>query len=103
MRLNNIEKLNEATVFDLVAQLHVEPDLLVDLAVADAFGRIPPSDFPADLARERLGRAVQAMDDVSGRDLIEDGRDPNKIGGEKFGKLLRDRRIERMHTLAGEK
>jgi hypothetical protein len=42
------------------------------------------------------------MDDVTGRDLIEDGRDPNEIGGEKFGKLLRDRRIERMHTLAGQ-
>lgn len=102
MRLKNIEEINEATVFDLVAQLHVEPDLLVDLVAADSWGRIPGSVFPADLARERLGRAVQAMDDVTGRDLIEDGRDPNEIGGEKFGKLLRDRRIERMHALAGQ-
>lgn len=101
MRLNDIEQLNEATVFDLVAQLHVEPDLLVDLAVADARGREPQTYFPADLARERLDRAVQAMNDVSGRDLIEEGRDPQEIGGEKFGKLLRDRRIERMHALAG--
>jgi tRNA nucleotidyltransferase (CCA-adding enzyme) len=102
MRLQNIEEMNEATIFDLVAQLHVEPDLLVDLVAADSWGRIPGSVFPQDLARERLQRAVQAMDDVTGRDLIEDGRDPNEIGGEKFGKLLRDRRIERMHTLAGQ-
>ena len=102
MRLHSIEQMNEATIFDLVAQLHVEPDLLVDLAAADSWGRIPATGFPKELARERLNRAVQAMDDVSGRDLIEDGRDPSEIGGEKFGKLLRDRRIERMHELAGE-
>jgi len=102
MKLHNVENLNEATVFDLVAELHIEPDLLVDLGAADAFGRTPTGDFPEDLARKRLNRAVQAIEDVNGQDLIEAGRDPQEIGGETFGKLLRDKRIERMHKIAGD-
>jgi tRNA nucleotidyltransferase (CCA-adding enzyme) len=100
MRLHNIKEMNNATVFDLVAQLNVPVDLLVDLCVADAFGRVPPGDFPADLALRRMNLVHEAMNDVSGSDLIDEGRDPSEIGGEKFGKLLRDRRIERMHELS---
>lgn len=98
MRLKHVEDMNQKTLFDTFRAVH-NPDRLVDLMVADAKGRIPEGDFPAETLRDAFSRAERACENVTGQDLIDEGRDPDEIGGEKFGKLLRDRRISEMKRL----
>ncbi|AGM11539.1 tRNA nucleotidyltransferase [Halogranum tailed virus 1] len=98
MRLKHIEDMNEKTLFDTFTHVH-NPDRLVDLMIADARGRDPQGDFPAETLRDAFERAEQACENVTGQTLINAGKQPDEIGGEKFGKLLRDARISEMKRL----
>lgn len=102
MKLHSLSEMNASTVFDLVAETH-EPDRLIDLALADKEGRLPPQyDLSLEeLANRRFSAAKEAMREINGRTLMDRGRDPQELGGEKFGKMLRDARIAKMKQIEG--
>lgn len=101
MRLKNGDEMRDATLFDLYQETHND-DRLLDLMVADARGRRPQGDFNVDALRAAFRRAATACKEVTGQTLIDRGRSPEEMGGEKFGKHLRDARIARMKQLSAE-
>lgn len=98
MQLNNIENLRESTVINLVEEAH-DPARLVSLAQADARGRSPTGSFNAANAFRRFAKAEAAIERWSGQDLIDEGYDPEEMGGENFGNLLHQKRVELMRKL----
>lgn len=98
MPMNSINELRESTVIDLVQKVH-DPARLVSLAQADARGRRPQGEFDAATAFRRFANASAAIDRWSGDDLIEQGYNPDEMGGENFGNLLHQKRVELMRSL----
>lgn len=94
MRLKNVEEMRDATLFDTWKQVD-NRTRLSRLMVADARGREPAGEFAFNELMDAFQRAQDAVAEVSARDLMDDGHDPEE-DGEKFGQLLRQRRIEAM-------
>lgn len=97
-RMHDIEDLNESTVLDTLEQAD-DPARLVSLAIADKRGRQPSQEFDAALAFRRFSAAAQAREEWTGARLIDEGYSPDEMGGENFGNLLRQKRVERMREL----
>lgn len=100
-------RLQEPGALRLATVLHIHdesrfPSRLVDLMSADADGRRPKGEFPRDLLVERFTAAAKARRAISGQDLIDEGHDPDEMGGENFGDLLHQRRVEKMRELVGD-
>jgi len=101
MPMNDINELNEGTVLELVQDAY-DPARLVALAQADARGREPQGEFnPADAYR-RFAKAEAALEAWDGERLIGEGYDPDEMGGENFGNLLHQKRVELMRELEAE-
>jgi tRNA nucleotidyltransferase (CCA-adding enzyme) len=98
MRLKNVQDMKEKTLFDTFRNVR-NPNRLVALMQADARGRRPSGEFDSQMLVDAFDRAKQACKNVTGQDLIGAGKHPDEIGGEKFGKLLRDARISEMKRL----
>ena len=98
MPVNDIRKLRESTVIDLVQDAH-DCARLVSLAQADARGRRPQGEFDAAQAFRRFAYAEAAIERWDGKALIDEGYDPDEMGGENFGNLLRQRRVETMRKI----
>jgi tRNA nucleotidyltransferase (CCA-adding enzyme) len=102
MRFHDIEDLRESTVIEMAEELDIENvHRLIDLTIADSRGRIPSKDVRAGPMFARFFAAFEAIERWSGQDLIEDGYSPDEMGGEEFGNLLRQRRVERMRQTEG--
>lgn len=95
MRLQNIEEMRDSTVLSTWQNLRF-PDRMIDLLEADARGRIPEGDFDRELIESRFEQAQRAFNEVTGQDLIDEGYSPDEMGGEEFGNLVHQRRVERM-------
>lgn len=98
MPVADIEDLRESTVINLLNEVR-DPSRLVSLAAADALGRRPQGDFNQADAFRRFANASQAISEWHGGRLIEEGYDPDEMGGEQFGNLLHQKRVERMREL----
>jgi len=98
MRLNDSEDLRASTVIEMVQNAQ-DIDRLLDLTHADTQGRIPKGDFDRQKAQARIDAAQQAVDEWDGKRLIEAGHSPDEMGGEDFGNLLHQKRVERMREL----
>jgi tRNA nucleotidyltransferase (CCA-adding enzyme) len=98
MRLKNINELRTGTVLD--AWKHTKNRTrLARLMVADARGREPEGEFDHASLLTRFQRAQDAVAKVQAQDLMDDGHTPEEMGGEEFGNLLRQRRIEAMRSM----
>lgn len=98
MRFHDIEDLRESTIVEMVQNIDTM-DRLIDLAVADGRGRRPQSEVDTTVIRDRIDAARTACETWSGQDLIDEGYDPDGMGGEEFGSLLRQRRVETMREI----
>lgn len=100
MNMLRIEELNESTVIDMCERVSSENlDRLADLAIADSLGREPHREINLDAIDARINAAKTAIDEWTGQRLIEDGYSPSEMGGEEFGALLKQRRVEHMRDL----
>lgn len=98
MRFHEIESLRESTVVQMWLDMnHVSR--LIALASADGRGREPRRDVSREDITRRLSAAQKACDEWTGSRLIEEGHDPDEMGGENFGNLLHQKRVERMREL----
>lgn len=98
MRFHDVEGLRASTVVEMWQNMdHFHR--LWDLAVADSRGREPQREPPT--AFDRFDAARRAVDEWTGQRLIDEGYSPDDMGGEEFGALLRQRRVERMRELEG--
>jgi tRNA nucleotidyltransferase (CCA-adding enzyme) len=98
MRFHDVEDLRASTVVEMwqdMSHFH----RLWDLALADSLGREPKGDPPEGF--DRFHAARQAVDEWTGQRLIDEGYDPQEMGGENFGNLLHQKRVERMRELEG--
>jgi tRNA nucleotidyltransferase (CCA-adding enzyme) len=93
--MHDISDLRESTVLDIVQDAD-DPARLVSLAQADSLGREPARAFDAGAAFSRFAAATQSMEEWTGARLIENGYSPKEMGGEEFGNLLRQKRVELM-------
>jgi len=98
MMLNDVEDLRESTVIDVVQRAD-NLDRLVDLVKADAAGRIPSTEVDGEPIRRRFSLAQLACAEWTGQRLLDEGYDPEEMGGKEFGDLLRQRRVEYMREL----
>lgn len=98
MKLHDIEDLRDGTMIDLWEETRYMGRLF-DLAIADSLGRIPEGEICHGKLIRRLGAARKACDDVMGRDLIDDGYDPEEMGGKEFGNLLHQKRVEKFREI----
>jgi tRNA nucleotidyltransferase (CCA-adding enzyme) len=101
MQVSDFDKLRESTVIEMVQQTDNIPRLL-DLAAADAAGREPAGNFDKRAAAMRFGAAQNSIDEWTGQRLIEEGYDPDEMGGKEFGDLLRQKRVELMRDVEAE-
>jgi len=98
MRFHDVEDLRSSTVVDMWQEMR-NFHRLVSLAVADSRGREPAGEFNRELSTDRFDAARRACDEWTGQRLIEEGHDPDDMGGEQFGNLLHQKRVERMREL----
>lgn len=98
MTLLQMDDLRESTVIDLWENLRLR-DRMFDLMIADARGRTPPSDAPRWSFIVRMAAAKIACEEWTGSKLIEEGYRPEDMGGEEFGNLLRQKRVEEMRAI----
>jgi len=98
MPVNDINELRASTVINLLNEVR-DPSRLVTLAKADALGRRPRGSFDMADAFRRFAAGSQAISEWHGGRLIEEGHDPDEMGGENFGNLLHQKRVERMREL----
>lgn len=98
MRLHDVSNLRESTVIETLLEVN-DLDRMFDLMRADSRGREPSREWNRGVATLRFARAEIACNEVTGQDLIDDGFDPDEMGGEQFGDLLLQRRVERMREL----
>jgi len=98
MQVSDIDDLRESTVISLV-QDAADPARLVSLSQADTRGRIPSGEFDEARAFERFAAASQAIEEWHGQSLIDEGYSPEEMGGEAFGNLLNQKRVELMREL----
>jgi tRNA nucleotidyltransferase (CCA-adding enzyme) len=96
MDFQRLNELRESTVIELSQNID-NHHLLWSLAKADARGREPIGEEPDGFAR--IGDASMACAQWTGERLIEEGHDPDEMGGEEFGNLLRQKRVEHMREL----
>ncbi len=100
MRFHDIAELRSATIIEMWQQMdHFHR--LWDLAVADANGRKPQGKPPSQSDFRRFAAARSACAEWTGQRLIDEGYDPQELGGEEFGNLLKQKRVERMRELEG--
>lgn len=98
----DIEELRESTVLNMWERLSGdETSLLPMLCVADAKGREPQGNFDPFKADARFLNASRAYMEWDGERLIDEGYSPEEMGGEEFGNLLHQKRVERMRELEG--
>jgi tRNA nucleotidyltransferase (CCA-adding enzyme) len=100
MNMHKIERLNESTVIEMCESLsdeHIE--ILIDLAIADSKGRDSPRETKREPIVRRLDAARHACDEITGQQLIKEGYTPEAMGGDNFGSLLRQRRVELMREV----
>jgi len=98
MKLMDAMDLRESTVIDMFQRVD-SIERLIDLVHADNDGRRPSKEWNDSVARARFDAAKQACDEWTGQRLIENGYDPDEMGGEEFGNLLRQKRVERMREI----
>lgn len=98
MQMNDITELRESTVLDMVQNVDNLYRLIL-LAVADGRGREPQTEFDREMAERRLSAAQQADAEWTGQRLIDEGYDPDEMGGSEFGDLLRQKRVEQMREI----
>lgn len=96
MRFHDVDDLRASTVVEMWEQMD-EFHRLWDLALADSKGRIPEGDPPEGF--DRFAAARKAIDEWTGQRLIDEGYDPDEMGGENFGNLLHQKRVERMREI----
>jgi len=98
MRLHDIDDLRAATVINTFDQAN-NIDRLIDLTRADSLGRRPSTDVDTDPIESRFDAAEQALSEWTGQRLIDAGYSPDEMGGEEFGNLLHQKRVERMREI----
>jgi tRNA nucleotidyltransferase (CCA-adding enzyme) len=95
MRFHNIDELRASTVVKTWEEMNHFHRML-DLAIADSRGRIPSGGSPQGKILARFGAAKAAVEEWDGERLIEEGYDPDEMGGKEFGDLLHQKRVELM-------
>lgn len=102
MHFHNIKDLRESTIVEMVQNIR-NLSRLIALAVADSRGRSPSKEVDVATIAARLDAAEVAVDEWSGQDLIDEGYSPSQMGGEEFGSLLRQRRVETMREIESDR
>lgn len=102
MKFHDITDLRTSTVVEMVQQID-HMDRMFDLARADSAGRIPSTEWRDVDAKRRVSAAEYAVNRIGGQFLIDDGHDPEEMGGEEFGNLLHQRRVELARAVGGGK
>jgi len=95
MRLHTMETMNDTTVLSFWESAY-NTERLVDLAEADGLGREPSRTLDREFVESRFAAAEKGHNSVRGQDLIDEGYDAQEMGGEEFGNLLWQRRVEAM-------
>lgn len=95
MRLHDIEEMRDTMVLRTWQRMNYFHRMF-DLMVADGRGREPEREWSRGSALRRFGLAKNACEEITGQDLIDEGHDPDEMGGEEFGNLLHQRRVEHM-------
>lgn len=98
MHFHCMEDLRESTVIDMAENID-NSGRLFSLADADTKGREPEGEFNPGIIFRRLALADYAIDTWTGSRLIDEGYDPEEMGGEEFGALLKQRRVEKMREM----
>lgn len=93
MALWDIENLNISTVINLWEDMRVHHRMF-DLMNADGAGRDPEKEWNEGEALRRFGAAKDACEQWTGQRLLDEGHDPEEMGGKEFGDLLHQRRVE---------
>lgn len=101
MMLSNVNDMRASTVIEKCQQID-NLSRLISLVKADARGRRPRGDVDTEAIVDRFVLAQQACNHWTGQRLIEQGYDPELMGGKEFGDLLRQRRTEYMRDLENE-
>ena len=96
-RLKRIDEMNDGTIYDTFHN-YGTPLRTGFLIYADQRGREPQQSYDLSEYIKQVHRVQAAIGSYGGKDLIDEGYKPDQIGGEKFGELLRDKRIQRMDT-----
>lgn len=98
MKLWQIDEMGDAAILRTWQEMNHFHEMF-DLMVADGRGREPEREWPRGEALRRFGLAKTACHEVAGADLINEGHTPSEMGGEEFGNLLHQRRVEKMREL----
>lgn len=100
MKMQDIADLRESTVIKLVEEQDMETIFrLIDLVEADAAGRVPEGEADVGTMFARVFAARAAIEHWTGEKLINEGYDPADMGGEEFGDLLHQKRVELMREI----
>ena len=98
MKMHKLAEMNDTTVLKFWQNLH-NSQRMIDLAIADELGREPQGAFPLVQAEKQHKLVKRVCAEIRGKDLIEQGYDPAEMGGEEFGDLLHQKRVELMREL----
>lgn len=109
MKLHDIGELNVTTLLDLSKSIgKVRPEVLAQLAAADANGRVPSSEVDADAIQNRLEKAANVIENVGGREMVERRHEVSSpeeakeimadMEGEKIGNMIRQDRAEALRS-----
>jgi tRNA nucleotidyltransferase (CCA-adding enzyme) len=100
MKMQDIGDLRESTVINLVEEEDMETIFrLIDLVEADAAGRMPEGEADVGKMFARVFAAGAAIEHWTGEHLIDEGYNPAEMGGEEFGDLLHQKRVEFMREI----
>lgn len=101
MAIQDGKKLRVSTVIKKFQRID-NLERMLALAIADSAGRIPEGEFDYVEVTHRFKLAEQVCNEWTGQRLIEEGYTPDEMGGEEFGNLLHQKRVERMRELEAD-